>query len=478
MDTRKGPRLVRNFVVLFGGNVVGQLAYFGGLVYVARALGPATFGIWNFAQVFVLYLLRVGDVGLEVTSIRAVAREPETTRQQLTTVIVIRTVLALILFAGTALAGWVGLMPSDVVPLTLLFAIILVPTGATLEWVYEAHQEVHWVSLARILKGVLFLGLTPVLTTLGPPAMAATISFVVSVTVPVLILTPIAIRRFGWGSVRVALQRARGLLTLSWPVGVVSMLTQYCWFLGTMVAGYLCTRDDLGWYTAGHRPIIFVWAYVVVSSHRVLLPALSRLVHASQDEYRAFVERVFRIILVAVVPLGFIGYAVAPWMLPFVFGPDYAGSVGVFRVLVFALVIAIVRSIFEVGLLAEDRQMKYLRGLLLLSVVYTVATPLAVMAWGIIGAGWAATVAELIFLVFLLTSGDSDRAGTMVRQLIRITIAILPGVTMPMVLPSFGIVETLIVGILAYCGVAFGLRAIRQDDITLLRRITRRHSLE
>ncbi len=469
--------MLGNFTVLFGGNVIGQLAYFVGLLYVARALGPAEFGTWNFSQVLMLYLLRVGDPGLEVRAIREVAHNLETTRQRITSVILTRGAIALVLLILEGVAVTLGLLPIESVGLTMIFSIALLPTAATLEWVYEARQEVRYVSLARIMKGVLFAAFVIVALNSGPPSRMAAIGYVVSIAIPVVILSTVAIRHFGWGSVGAAWGEAPRLLAEGWPIGLISLLAQYCFFLGTLLGGYLWPANDLGLYTAGHRPVIFLWAYVIVSSNRVLLPSLTRFYHASGEQFIGFIERFFRLAALAAIPLSFIGIVVAPVMLPLLFGAQYASGVGVFQILLVALVIAMVRSIFEIALLAAEKQRDYLMGMGFLAVVYTLATPALMLTVGIEGAAWASVVAEASFLVYLMATFRGVRFPELLTQVVKPAVAIIPGGAVAALAVGVPMPVVVIVGLMAYVGILLLWKGIGQEDILLVRSLIASKSL-
>lgn len=466
-----GGRLARNFSILFGGNVVGQLAYFAGLLYVARVLGPAAFGVWNLAQVIALYLLRAGDPGLEVESIRAIAGDHALTRQRLTTVITTRVWIGAGLYVAILCAVFAGFVPEDARAATLVFSLSVFPTAILAEWVFEAHQNVSVVGAARVLKGVLFLALAPLAVTLARPDLMTAAAYVVSLLVPAVIFTAIAFRRHGVGDVRLALAEGPSLIARSWPFGVMSLLTQYCLFLGTVLCGYMITRQELGFYTVAHRPVIFVWMYVVVSAHRVLLPTMTAMRQTSLQRAEGFIEQILRVSTLLIVPVGYAAGVLAPFLLVLLFGPAYAGGADVFRVLLVALVIAISRSILEVDLIARHEQHAYLRGVVGMAVVYTVLTPVAIHVDGIVGCAWAAVIAEAAFFIYLLATAEPGVRKALPRYVVKPVFALLPAAALLIFLPSLPMPVSLAAGLLAYIGVLILLKGTGSDDVRLVRGI-------
>ena len=65
--------MARNFSWLTISQVVGRGLNFLALVYIARVLGAASFGLLSFVQAFVAYLILLVDVGLSTYGTKTIA---------------------------------------------------------------------------------------------------------------------------------------------------------------------------------------------------------------------------------------------------------------------------------------------------------------------------------------------------------------------------------------------------------------------
>jgi O-antigen/teichoic acid export membrane protein len=394
-------RMAFNFALLFSGNVLGQLFILAAMVHLARSLGPATFGLWNVAQALMLYLLRANEMGLEVAGIRAVARNPERLPSLVSTVVGLRIGLAVILFAAMILVVLAGLLPSGSQSLAMILSLAVFPTAVILEWVFEGQQSVVVVSVSRILKGVLFGVSVLLLVKESSQANLAGYCYVGSVALPTVFVALAAVRRHGRLDWLFRWSEGKQLFREALPIGIATLLSQYSLFAGTVILGYLSPSEEVGYYSVGQRLIVFVWAYGIVTSNRVVLPQLSVLFRNSQDEFRSFVKKFLRLLAIVSLPLAIAAIGGGERIITLLFGAQYRPSIDVFKILSLALVIGMVRSILEIGLIASNRQSLFMRGMTMLAALYTILTYVFFEQWGITGVAWAAVAAEGVYCLYL-----------------------------------------------------------------------------
>ena len=273
----KSKIIIKNFILLFTSNILGQLFYLGGLIRLARVLGPGGFGLWNFAQAWSMYLFRGGEMGLETIGVREIARNPADTPKLISAVVASRCFLAIILFVLAFMAITLGLLPKDTVPLMITFSLAIIPMAFILEWVFEGHQSLFNVSIARVVKGLLFFILIVLFIKSNNELTLSALFYVVSITIPIFFIGLLAIRKYGYFNIKRIFSLFPHLWKSAIPVGFASILSSYNIFLGTMVIGYTLQHDQLGYYTASHRMVIFLWAYIISNLQRVVLPTLTNL---------------------------------------------------------------------------------------------------------------------------------------------------------------------------------------------------------
>ncbi len=413
----RAKQLSNNFITLFSANVVGQILFFAGTLYLARILGPAGYGIWSFAQAWQLYLLRIGEFGFEVTGIREVARHPEHTAKWIGTLVVLRLCFAVVLFVVTMIAGLSNLIPHGATVAVMLFSLAVFPVTFVLEWVYEARQNVLVTSIARVMKGVIF-GIGVLLFVREDADLTNSVFvYILSVAIPGAVVFALAVSSFGFDISSFSIYKGCQVIRKATSVGLANILSHYSLFVGTMIVGYVMSETELGLFSAAHRVVVLPWVYVFVSFQRVLLPALSRWYMETHQQYGAFVEGFFRYSVIGSLAIGLIGTFWGPLFMSTVYSSAYSGAMPVFTILLWALVFAGMRFIFEIALIASDNQRRFLNGMILLATLYTIATPILSLKFGIKGAAWAGVVAELSYALFLTATFPHTRFVNLMHQI-------------------------------------------------------------
>jgi len=429
-------KLIVNFFHLFSASVIGQLLFLCGLVHVAREVGPAEFGLWNLALVWMMFLFRLGEMGMDLVGMRNIASKPSDMSQTVWNIIIVRFVIAILLILCVLLCVWFEWAPNGSGSLFVIFSLSLIPLAFTLEWVFEGVQSVKIVGVARIVRGGLFAALVWLFISGEGQIREAAAFYVITFSLGSLIVLIAALVKFELVKPSFDWKKAKILLAQSFPIGMAAVLTQYSLFVGTIIIGFLLQPTDLGFYSAAHRLVIFIWVYGIVTSSRVLLPQLSRLFDNSTIEYSQFVRRVWRIFVLAALPVGMIIILNAQQIVSLLYGPSYHESSSVLQILSAALVIAIFRSVIETSFIATNKQANYLYGMAGAAAFYTIFTFVGVHLWGIEGAAWAAVITEFCYAAFLVVNSSDVGKFTVTVTVLRSFVA--AGVSM-LVLMAFHI---------------------------------------
>jgi O-antigen/teichoic acid export membrane protein len=419
--------LFRSFLTLSFGNVAAQFLMLIAFAAIGRQLGPSDFGWWSFSYVLMLYLFRLNEFGLEVMGVRAIASGRAVPAERISLVLGTRFILAILLFLGAVLACVVGIIPGEARLLVVLFSLAVFPVALTIEWAYEAIQQFQFVSVARITKSILFVGFVLLGMHGASASITTAIIYGASLAVPVVYLLADSRRRFGEIRLDFNWAHSKGLLKESLPVGLATFLSQYALFFATTFLGYVDSAANVGFFAAAQRLIVFVWAYGIVASNRVVLPTLSRLHRDSEEAFNQFVVKATRLFILVALPIGVLGTIASSDLIDLVYGTSFASSSGSFRVLLWVLVIAVSRSPFEISYWASDRQWIYVRRMLLLAAAHTVAVPVGYIMDGIRGVAIGMFVAEAFYTVFLIFRGQimwpRSILGTVARALLASAVA-------------------------------------------------------
>ena len=165
-----------------------------------------------------------------------------------------------------------------------------------------------------------------------------------------------------------------------------------------VIQKFFLPYHEVGLYSAAYRFLdflTFVPAVVAIS----LFPVLSEIADLKTPEIKGVIDRFNRYMLLLAIPLGTGATMFADKIIFTLFGPEYAGSILIFQILIWATVITFVYAVSNV--IMQVKQTK--RAVLILAiaaVVNAVSNVILIPRFGIIASAWL-TVATYFFVATL-----------------------------------------------------------------------------
>jgi O-antigen/teichoic acid export membrane protein len=433
---------------------------FGATVYLARVLGAEYYGVVGFALAIVLYLSRVADAGLELgLGVREIAADAAAATRLASSLLLARLGLALILvvvFGGTALF----LLPSPENVVVAVYTLTLLPLAASTRWIHLGQERADAVAVARTAGEVLMLALVLV-TVRGPAELARVPLAQVAGDALAASLLLLWLRRRGFSlPIQFDWARVRPLLRRVAPLVASSMLGLLIYNSDLIFLRIFRDRSAVGHYAAAYALISFL-INVGIAYSLSLLPTLTRLADRPEAQRELYHEASAQM-FAAGMPIAIGGTLLAPAIIGFVFGAEYAPAVIALQLLVWHIPLALVRDMPIIALMSAAREDRVLR-ITAWAAALNIGLNLALIpAYGIVGAAGATVATEALRMVLALR--DASRAGfatVPVRRFWRPALAsvVMGGLVLWSL--SWGLFAGLAIGVLAYVAVLVLLGAIR-----------------
>ncbi len=397
-------QLTKNFLYLFLSNVIGQAFTLWAFVYIAHVLGPEGFGKFSFAQVTSLYFLYLADFGLQTLGTRAIAQRSLEVKQLVAGVSLLRlaTALAAVLLLGLFLI-WLP-KPPETKLLILVFGAAILPSAILLEWVFQGLQRMEIVALGRILRGAVFAALVLAFVSSPHDLYLAGAFYVLGIVTAVVVLILWFTSLSGKGSFRFVYADLTGLLRSAVPLAVGSFITQVNYNFGTFALGLFLSDNDVGIFSAAHKIILFLWAFVVVAASNAILPLLSRLHGESSERFAEVVAKLFRLFLFLAVPLGFGGLVLAKDIIGFLYSSVYQPAALVLQIGIWVVVLVIIRVVFENVLVAAAQERAYFRGYVIAGLITIAGNLVLIPSAGLVAPVIVSLVSEFLLLTYFFST--------------------------------------------------------------------------
>ena len=308
------------------------------LIWMARHLGPADFGVLNYTAAYVALVWSFTDLGLSSIVVRNVVQRPAEAGS------IIGSALCLRLFAvaaawSVAVVGIDSARPGEALAHTLVMILttgMLFQVTDTLAWWFEALVESKYVVWARsvsfLASAALRVGLIVSGASLWTFAAASAAEFALAGIGIAIVFwwrkTAELRLRFTWAT-------AQTLLRDSWPLIFSNLAIVIYMRLDQVMLGNMRGDAEVGVYSV--VVLIAEAAYIVPM---IVMPSLlPGIVAAREQSEPLFYERLDHLYRL----MAFLAYlvalpllAVSVWVVPLLFGPAYASGGPVLAVLAVA----------------------------------------------------------------------------------------------------------------------------------------------
>lgn len=409
-------RMSQNALAKLASEVVGRLAVFGVVLLAARRLTETDFGLFNYALALGFVLAQLADLGLQMV----VAREIASTRDEEAgasasgsnqKLVGLALQLKLLFSVLVVVILWAIAARSNSEQALALFVLSLVPLVQTYVefagYVFRGQQrvavEARLLAAARLAAAG--LGALALLFGLGLAGLAA------SQLLAALIFTVagmVLLRRDGWlrrlsqplavWEVAASRNEAGFLFRQSLPLGVAIFLSIAYTRLAILMLGRLSSAITVAHYSAATR-LVEPAQIIPASLMAAAFPLYTQTLHRNADEANGLGRRVTALLLgIGLAAAAFLWLA-APWLIPLLYGAEYAESIRVLQVSGLAIPLTFVNYSLTHYLIARGQQsfMGVFTGLMLL--IHIGLSWLLIPRLGAVGPAVSIIVAESVLLV-------------------------------------------------------------------------------
>ncbi len=449
-------RVARNFLALGLGEAAARLVAFAAMVYAARTVGPAGFGMIGVATAVVLYLNRVADAGFDLgLGVREVAADHGFLVRAGPAVLTLRQLVALGFALVTAGLGYLVLpAPDDTV--LAVYALTLLAVGAGTRWVHLGFERSRRAA-AGTLAGQAFMAALVLVLVRGPGDVAAVAQAQVAGD---LLGALLLFLWLGPGLGRLPAHLAPGVLAPLVRRGA-SLVASALVGLVIYNASYLFLRalhgtQAVGYYAAGYALVTF-FLNLGTAYSLSLLPSLTRLRAIPADRQRLYHAALAQVFAVGL-PVAVGGMLLASPIVLLLYGPSYREASLPFALLVWSIPLCLARDVPVMALLAEGRERAVFRLTAAAALVSLALNVALIPRFGLLGAAAANLFTETGRLGLALFA--ARRLGYALPAPSRFTRAVGAGALMAGLLQLLGPRSLLLALPLGVAGYGLGLLAL------------------
>ena len=397
---RLSAEAIERIVTMGGSRAITACLGFLATLLIARALPPATLGLWSMALACQGLALHLGEAGLRSVATAETARAPALGYLYLRRTIALRLVISTAVIALASLAAWAWSARAGGAGdwrLTALLLTSLWPIALQLDWLPLALGRNRLAAALILVRPAAFVLLLAILPLENDPTRLAWL-FLAAWWLAALVSWPclcLAVRSAASG---VALARRR-LLRNALPIAAGTVASQALLSLDILIVGARFGAAEAAFYFLASAVLVAG----LVLANGLGQTALARMGARAEDPPAFGLALAADLRLVAGIALmtALAALGLAPILVPLAFGPAYAPTVGLLFWLLPWFVLAHGTTILQPAMTAARQGDRLLWANLWMIVVYAAGLAVAWQLQALWAFALARGLAELVRLVAL-----------------------------------------------------------------------------
>ena len=318
--------VAKNTIWLSISNFGGRLIKAAIIIYGARALGTAGYGVFSYALTLAGFFTFFVDPGINSILIREGAGANTEERQSFfSAALVIKAIILLaVVFIILLIAPLFSTLPGSISLLPFVALIIVFDsTREVVSSLFRVEEKMQWDAAAFLFANISIVILGFVFLKTSATATSFTKAYALGTAAGALMAIWLARKNLLKIFSKISLRRIVSILNAAWPFAITSALGILFTNTDVLIISWMKNASDVGVYSAAIRilQILYIVPIVIQTS---TLPILSRLAKKDQDKFRFVLEKTVSIIFFISIPISFGGAILGKEIMGFVFGPAYA----------------------------------------------------------------------------------------------------------------------------------------------------------
>lgn len=470
-------RLVRNIFLSLTGNVAVKAGNSLLFIAISRGLGSADSGVFSLGITYYTFVAGLSALGLHELTVREVAPRRNESARYLVNFIALRLLSSISFYALLILGLFFLPYSEQTTRVILILSLAAIPEAifTICQALFEAHERLFVPVLAAVVSAGIKLGLGLWLLFQGASVVQIAWAVPLAVTLSLLIYIPglISLFRRSPGQLPASLsldfiRSQTGFMSSFFVIHLSSLLDYQT---DALLISLILTEADVGYYAAA-QTILLAFNLMPLAIRTAIYPLMSRYYHTETEKLAVLYNYVSRYLMLLVLPMAAGVTLLAEPIILLVFGEEFAPSVPVLQISIWAIVFLFLNVPHSRLMLIRNRQRVagWFTGLAM--VLNVMMNLVLIPRWGINGAAVARLLSTFaIYLSFYLYVRKNLMPSPLLPILVRPLIATTIMVMVILPLREMNLLVPILAGAAVYALASFLLGAIPAQDIAYWRQI-------
>lgn len=402
--------ILKNTFWLFIGQVLGRLLRAIIIIYAARVLGAAQWGIFSYAMGVVAFLTIFTDLGINAILTKETARmdlekAAKSRSEIISTSLFIK--LAMICFSLFILFFIAPLFSNikEAIALFPIMGLILIfdnlrEFGFSITHALEKMEIEAWF---YILTNILIVVLGFIFLNIKATPLFLAYSYVLGTGLGMLVTFIFLRNHFTGLWQNFSRKLIMPIFTSAWPFAMLGIMGGIMINTDIILLGWMRTAEELGFYSAAQKPVqaFYILPTLIATS---LFPSLARLAKVNDAKAAEIIMNSLRLVLLIALPIVLTGIILGPDIVQLIFGAKYLPATISWQILIISLLIIFPSMILGNAIFAYDQQKLFIKLLAIGTFSNIFLDLIFIPLWGGPGSALATVIAQFLNGVFLWTN--------------------------------------------------------------------------
>jgi O-antigen/teichoic acid export membrane protein len=398
INSSEKQTVAKNTFWLTAGTVVSKTVRAILIIYAARVLGAAGYGIYSYVLSLAGFFTAFSDIGLTSLLTREAVKRPERVSAYISTTFILKITVIIATVIVTMVVAPLFVKIEAAKALIPIVALILALDSLRNFGfsITRAQNRMEAEALLNVATDVSVVALGIFVLIASPTAYNLSLAYAAGLGLG-LIYAIFAIGRHfkeAFGAFDRTL--VKPILYAGLPFAIMGLLGSFMINIDTIVIGVFRTATDLGLYGVAQRPVqlLYIFPQLISTS---LFPILSKLIREKQTEkIKRILERSIIAVMALALPLTLGGIILAPAIIQLFFGAEYAGAVLAFQLLLLTLITVFPGNIIGNAIFAYDEQKIFIVSTLGGAIFNTTLDLILIPPYGIAGSAVATILSQIV----------------------------------------------------------------------------------
>lgn len=394
-------KLLKNFSSNALGNIIGQGMNFLTLLYLPRVLGPQGYGVFNFAQSYLMYFILLSDLGISLFSIRTInqrnAEKQHVVAQEVFITRFYLSIFSMCAFAVSSLIIPVGNQERISLILTSISVFFL---GTAVDYLFNAFSDMKFIGVSVAIKNAVFFLLCILFVKNSSDICLTSLAFTISTAAGCSILYFVFIKKFFVLRLRGLSHAHFSIIKQALPLAVSLVMVQINNNFDIIYLNFTKGSLEVGYYSTPYKIINFLIGVLVVYFNAAY-PSIAEYLHKNRKQLDSFISKFYKMGVIFVMPIVFGGIVLSEKIIDLLFGKQFAPSALLFSLLLPLIFIRLVTSTFGAVLIMGKGAKYFTQGVIFGAIINIVLNIILTPHYGAQGSAVATIVCEFVQGIYL-----------------------------------------------------------------------------